>query len=74
MANRPDFYHLIELYRIPGWTVLGDDFVSPNTLPRGMIPVTGRGPWGLHSTYYLTSDTSPIIMHINSQLPPPTTA
>ncbi|GMN23988.1 hypothetical protein TIFTF001_049114 [Ficus carica] len=31
----------------PGWIILGDDFVSPNTLPRGMIPSTS-------STYYCT--------------------
>ncbi|GMN44498.1 hypothetical protein TIFTF001_013702 [Ficus carica] len=58
----------------PGRIALGDNFASPKTLPRGVIPVTGRGPLELHSTYYLTSDTSSITVHINSRLPPPTTA
>ena len=58
----------------PGRIVLGDDLASPNTLPRGMLPLTGKGPLGLHPTNYLTFDTSLVTVHINSRLPPPTTA
>ncbi|GMN62790.1 hypothetical protein TIFTF001_031870 [Ficus carica] len=73
MATRPDFTTSSRYVTHPDWVVLGDDLPSPNTPPRGMIPMTGRGPQGLRSTYYLTSDLSPVTVHINSRLPSPTT-
>ncbi|GMN39760.1 hypothetical protein TIFTF001_008985 [Ficus carica] len=40
----------------------------------GDVSMPGRGPPGPHSTYYLTSDTSPVTVPINNRHHPPTAA
>ncbi|GMN48597.1 hypothetical protein TIFTF001_017772 [Ficus carica] len=71
MATRPDFTTSSRYATFPGWVVLGDDLASPNTPPRGIMLMTGRGPHLLRSTYYLASDLSHVTVHLNSRLPPP---
>ncbi|GMN69273.1 hypothetical protein TIFTF001_038325 [Ficus carica] len=74
MVTRPGFTTSSRCTAYPSWIVLGEGAAPSNTLPWGVIPVTIRSPLELHSTYYLTSDTSPVTVHINSRFLPPTTA